>query len=447
MSAAGKPGYKETTVGWIPQEWGTRQLSELCTLITKGTTPTTVGFAYQQSGVNFIKVESIDGYGNINLEKAARISEEAHNALNRSKLQIGDVLYSIAGAIGRSAIVQERHLPANTNQALAIIRTKGAIDTVYLRFVLSSEAQLNHISQISVSSAQANISLKDVSSFSVPFPPHSEQQKIAAILTAVDDKLDVIARQIEATQTLKQGLMQTLFSRGVGTQDADGRWVPHAEFKDSELGEIPEEWEAAKLNSHVAKVGSGVTPKGGSDSYLSSGIPLIRSQNVLVGRLSLDDVVFISHEQHEKMRNSALSPNDVLLNITGASIGRSAVLPADFEVGNVNQHVCIIRTKSTLSPHFLCQYLNSEMGQKQVDKFQAGGNREGLNYQQIRSFDVPLPPVPEQHEIASVLGSVDEKVGVLTAKQERYQTLKRGLMQKLLTGEWRVSVDASATGT
>jgi type I restriction enzyme S subunit len=70
-----------------------------------------------------------------------------------------------------------------------------------------------------------------------------------------------------------------------------------------------------------------------------------------------------------------------------------------------------------------------------------------LNYQQIRSFDVPLPPVPEQHEIASALGSIDEKVGVLTAKQERYQTLKRGLMQKLLTGEWRVSVDASATGT
>ena len=122
------------------------------------------------------------------------------------------------------------------------------------------------------------------------------------------------------------------------------------------------------------------------------------------------------------------------------------MLPADFEAGNVNQHVCIIRTKASLNPHFLCQYLNSEMGQKQVGRFQAGGNREGLNYQQIRSFDVPVPPVPEQYEIASVLGCLDEKVGILTSKQKRYQYLKRGLMQKLFTGEWRVSFDASATG-
>ncbi|MFX8351075.1 restriction endonuclease subunit S, partial [Acinetobacter baumannii] len=89
------------------------------------------------------------------------------------------------------------------------------------------------------------------------------------------------------------------------------------EFKDSELGEIPVGWAADKLNSHASKVGSGITPKGGSDAYLSAGIPLIRSQNVLVGRLSLEDVVFIAREQHEKMRNSELVPNDVLLNITG----------------------------------------------------------------------------------------------------------------------------------
>lgn len=297
------------------------------------------------------------------------------------------------------------------------------------------------------SNSMKNISKETVLSLPIPRTPLPEQQKIVVILTAVDDKLGVIARQIDATQTLKKGLMQTLFSRGVGTQDASGQWVPHGEFKDGELGEIPASWTAAKLNSHVNKVGSGVTPKGGSDSYLSSGIPLIRSQNILVGRLSLDDVAFISPEQHGKMRNSALSPNDVLLNITGASIGRCAVLPADFDVGNVNQHVCIIRTDASLNPRFLCQYLNSEMGQKQVGRFQAGGNREGLNYQQIRSFDVPLPPVPEQHEIATVLGCLDEKVEILMSKQAQFQTLKRGLMQKLLTGEWRVSLDASATGT
>ncbi|WP_285304229.1 restriction endonuclease subunit S [Stenotrophomonas maltophilia group sp. Smal17] len=350
------------------------------------------------------------------------------------------VITGRSGTIGKVFYTEGKYWPLNT--ALYVKNFKGNLPK-FVYYKLGAIGLERFSTGTGVPTLNRNVAHKEM----VAFPPLPEQQKIAAILTAVDDKLDVIARQIDATLTLKQGLMQTLFSRGVGTQDADGHWVPHAELKVSELGEIPVGWEAAKLNSHVAKVGSGVTPKGGSDSYLSSGIPLIRSQNVLVGRLSLDDVVFISDEQHEKMRNSALSPNDVLLNITGASIGRSAVLPADFEVGNVNQHVCIIRTELTLSPHFLCQYLNSEMGQKQVDKFQAGGNREGLNYQQIRSFDVPLPPVPEQDEIASVLGSVDEKVGVLTAKQERYQTLKRGLMQKLLTGEWRVNVVASATGT
>lgn len=277
----------------------------------------------------------------------------------------------------------------------------------------------------------------------VLLPPLPEQQKIAAILTAVDDMLDVIARQISATQTLKQGLMQTLFTRGAGTPDAQGHWHPHTAFQETELGRIPVGWRATKLDSHASKVGSGVTPKGGSESYLSSGVPLIRSQNVLVGALSLDDVAFISDAQHEKMQNSALAPEDVLLNITGASIGRSAILPADFGKGNVNQHVCIIRTTASLNPYYLCQFLNSALGQIQIDRFQAGGNREGLNYQQIRSFDLPVPSVEEQKRIADMLRSFDDKLDALNTKHAHYQSLKRGLIQKLLTGEWRVKVDVS----
>ena len=96
-------------------------------------------------------------------------------------------------------------------------------------------------------SVRVRIYYDHLSQLRLPLPPRAEQRKIAAILTTVDDKLDVIARQIEATQTLKQGLMQTLFSRGVGTQDAGGRWVPHTDFKASELGEIPTGWTAGEL--------------------------------------------------------------------------------------------------------------------------------------------------------------------------------------------------------
>lgn len=347
------------------------------------------------------------------------------------------VITGRSGTIGKLFYTEEKFWPLNTS--LYVKNFKGN-HPKFVYFKLGEIGLERFSTGTGVPTLNRNVAHKEITAF----PALPEQQKIAAILTAVDDKLDVIARQIAATKTLKQGLMQTLFSRGVCTQDADGRWVTHSEFKDSDLGEIPTSWSAENLNSYVKKVGSGVTPKGGSESYLESGIPLIRSQNVLVGKLSLDDVVFISEEQHQKMRNSALKPKDVLLNITGASIGRCAILPANFEIGNVNQHVCIIRPLPTLDPYYLCHYLNSEAGQTQVGKFQAGGNREGLNFQQIRSFDVPLPALAEQQKIAEVLDSVDAKLDAFSTKKIHYQTLKRGLMQKLLTGEWRVKLDAVA---
>jgi len=225
-------------------------------------------------------------------------------------------------------------------------------------------------------------------------------------------------------------------------------------YKETAVGWIPVEWSASKLDQLVEKVGSGVTPKGGSDSYLSSGIPLIRSQNIHWGRLSLRDVAFISEAQHERMSNSALKPSDVLLNITGASIGRCAVLPSDFKEGNVNQHVCIIRPTESLRPHYLSQYLLSEFGQEQIDKLQAGGNREGLNYQQIRGFLIALPPLPEQQKIAAILTAVDDKLGVIARQISAIQTLKQGLMQTLFTrgvgtsdiqGRWHPHTDFQDT--
>jgi type I restriction enzyme S subunit len=134
---------------------------------------------------------------------------------------------------------------------------------------------------------------------------------------------------------------------------------------------LPEGWEKIKLKNIVTKIGSGVTPKGGSDSYETSGIPLIRSQNVLWGSLDFSEVAYIHSEQHEKMKGSKVLQGDVLLNITGASIGRAAFydLPAE---ANVNQHVCIIRPIKKASSLYIKDYLLSIYGQKQVDQFQAG---------------------------------------------------------------------------
>lgn len=141
------------------------------------------------------------------------------------------------------------------------------------------------------------------------------------------------------------------------------------------------------------------------------------------------------------MKGSQLEPKDVLLNITGASIGRCAVLPADFEEGNVNQHVCIIRMSQTITPEFCGWFLNSNLGQKQIWNLQAGGNREGLNFQQIRSFRIPVLTVEEQCSIVDILSTVSDKLNLLEQQKVETQQLKKGLMQKLLTGEWRVPVE------
>ncbi|WP_312671682.1 restriction endonuclease subunit S [Pseudescherichia sp.] len=280
-----------------------------------------------------------------------------------------------------------------------------------------------------------------IANYVIACPPVDEQTEIANFLSIVDKKIELIDRKIIETQNLKKALLQKLFSEGVGVQDENGKWHPHTELKKSSCGKNPKSWHIAKLGEHATKVGSGVTPKGGSKAYVNHGIPLLRSQNILFGKLKLDDVAFITETQHEKMKGSQLQPRDVLLNITGASIGRCAVLPDDFLEGNVNQHVCIIRTTSSLLPEFVSIFLNSHFGQKQIWNLQAGGNREGLNFQQIRSFDIPLPPVNEQKEIMGICSTVDSKIRLLEQQKSETQILKKGLMQKLLTGEWRIPLD------
>ena len=203
------------------------------------------------------------------------------------------------------------------------------------------------------------------------------------------------------------------------------------EFRDAEG------WSKEKLGPKSKKVGSGITPTGGDKNYKQSGRPFVRSQNVGWGALLLDDVAFIDEDTHNSFSSTQIEVLDVLLNITGASIGRSALADARIEGGNVNQHVCIIRVKpAELSPLFLKQYLISQDGQKQIDSFQAGGNRQGLNFEQIRSFLIPLPSVfGEQQKIAECLSSVDELIAAQARKLAALKTHKKGLMQQLFPCE------------
>lgn len=201
---------------------------------------------------------------------------------------------------------------------------------------------------------------------------------------------------------------------------------------------VPKGWKVKTIDSISDKIGSGVTPKGGESVYLRSGAPFIRSQNVGWGVLLLEDLFYLSDAIHSKMSSTVLRKNDVLLNITGASIGRSAIVDERIEGGNVNQHVCIIRPKTEIvNPFYLNQFLISDKGQKLIDSFQSGGNRQGLNFEQIKSFEIPIPPLDVQQNICKILSSFDLSIQKLSSLITKKELKKRALMQKLLTGEVR----------
>ncbi|MCK0159041.1 restriction endonuclease subunit S [Allomuricauda sp. F6463D] len=214
--------------------------------------------------------------------------------------------------------------------------------------------------------------------------------------------------------------------------------VPKLRFE-----EFSGEWETIKLGLLCSKVGSGSTPSGGQEVYQQTGIPFIRSQNVINNELVLDNTC-ISESINSKMKGSIVKGNDILLNITGGSIGRSCVVPTDFKIGNVNQHVSIIRLKQD-EPKFVQSFLASYRGQKLILRGQTGSGREGLNFQSIRGFKVNIPTLPEQQKTASFLSSVDKKIGQLQQKKSLLEDYKKGVMQQIFSQKLRfMKEDGSA---
>lgn len=212
----------------------------------------------------------------------------------------------------------------------------------------------------------------------------------------------------------------------------------YSEYKDSGIkwiGEIPEHWKMPKLNRVVSKVGSGSTPRGGSEVYIDEGIKFLRSQNIHFEGLNLDSVVYIPDSINEQMKNTQVQPFDVLLNITGGSIGRCFYVDDTLGKANVNQHVCIIRPLS-VNYRFLKYFLQSNSGQSQVWFYQKG-DREGLSAESIKTFRLPLPPLPEQQAIVTYLDTkvakIDEYISIAEKKIAALEELKQTIIAEAVT--------------
>ncbi|MCB9418641.1 MAG: restriction endonuclease subunit S [Ardenticatenaceae bacterium] len=168
-------------------------------------------------------------------------------------------------------------------------------------------------------------------------------------------------------------------------------------------------WDTVKLGELTDLISSGSTPKGGSDNYMTEGpVMFIRSQNVQMNELSLGDVAYISKTIHHNMKRTWVKKGDVLLNITGASIGRVAAFELHDVEANVNQHVCIIRPRpNRLDTRYLSYFLSTPNFQHHINEMQHGGTRQALTFSQIADFDIPLPPLVEQQRIAAILDKAD----------------------------------------
>ena len=195
-------------------------------------------------------------------------------------------------------------------------------------------------------------------------------------------------------------------------------------------------WSTDRVKDLTSKIGSGVTPLGGASSYVDSGIPLLRSQNIYFDGLHLDDVAYITEETHADMAGSHVQPRDVLLNITGASIGRCTFVPDEFGKGNVNQHVCIVRPLKRINHKFLAYFLSSSWGQDQILSGFTGASRQGLGQRELGEIQVPLPPLPEQERISEFLDSscaaIDAAVQSKRSQIETLDELRRATITNVI---------------
>ena len=272
------------------------------------------------------------------------------------------------------------------------------------------------------------------------FVPSFKQQK--AIANFLDDKTAQIdqaialkQQQIEKLGEYKQIVIQNAVTKGLN---------PNAPMKNSGvewIGNIPEHWDVKKLKYLTSKVGSGITPSGGATTYVDKGIPLLRSQNIHFDGLVLDNVANISLNVHKSMKNSQVKQHDVLLNITGGSLGRCCYNSSNDEM-NVNQHVCIVRPNNLIKGEFLNGLMSSEVGQKQIWFFQQGGGREGLNFQNLKNFDFPLPSIDEQKEIIAHIEILKQhfkkSVDNYQTQIDRLKEYKNILINQAVTGKIKI---------
>ena len=411
----------------LPNGWLIEPLAEV-TQVVMGQSPDSKYYSTEEVGLPFLQGCA---------EFQSRHPNHAIYCSHSKKIGCaGSILLSVRAPVGRLNVANRDYV---IGRGLAALNGTRVTQNFLEHLLVFQEPGFRLASQGSTFEA---INSSELKQWRILYPKDkAEQAKIAEVLSTVDRAIEQTEALIAKQQRIKTGLVQDLLTRGID-EHGNLRSEQTHKFKDSPLGRIPVEWSAVKLDQLASHVGSGVTPTGGESVYAPEGVLFIRSQNVHFDGLRLNDVAYIPERIHLSMLRSEVFENDVLLNITGASIGRCCRMPKIDGCANVNQHVCTIRllgsTEATAG--ILAAALESHIGQHQITQLNAGGNREGLNYQQVRSLVLPWPS--DDSEFVRIYSEIRQMADHQDASQAslgKLRLLKTGLMQDLLTGYRRVT--------
>lgn len=310
--------------------------------------------------------------------------------------------------------------------------TYGEIYNRYIMWVLKAPHINFAVNAVSYGVKMPRVGTETMVNLLVPLPPLEEQHRIVAKIEEIlpyIDQYDKVYTKLETfnkkfPEDMKKSILQMAMQGKLveqrpeeGTADElygqivaekaqlikDGKIKkekPLPEITEDEIPfEIPSSWKWVKLNDLCEKIGSGSTPSGGRNIYKEEGIKFLRSQNVYNDGIRYEGIVYISEELNKK--GSIVKAKDILLNITGGSIGRCAVVPDDFDIANINQHVMIIRGVNLDIRFWIHNIIISPYIQSKIMDVQVGVSREGLSAEKLKNFLIPLPPLEEQKRIVA----------------------------------------------
>ena len=403
-------------------DWEQRKLGTLCSLITKGTTPK------DKSGngeVNFIKVENINP-DNGEITVLSKISTEEHERyLKRSKLEEDDVLFSIAGTLGRVSVVKSNVLPANTNQAIAIIRVKkGYIP--YLTTVLKGPAVEDFIRKNPTIGAQPNLSLEQVNNLDISYPKYEEQVKIGEYFKSLDNLITLHQRKCDETKQLKKFMLQKMFPK-------NGEKNPEIRFKG-----FTDDWEQRKLEDVMDTVTDYVAAGSFEDirnnvTYLNEPgyAQLVRTVD-LKKKFTNSDSVYVDESAFKYLWRVNLNDECIVLPNIGANIGEvyfvePSGLPYDNNVLGPNA----ILLKANEDTYFAFTALNNLTFQKQLFENVGSSGQPKFNKTELKSIQLYMPQNEEQVKIGQYFRKLDHLITLHQRKCEKLKELKKFMLQNM----------------